>query len=56
MLETDKLEGIWKEHQSLLELLVHKDTEQIGPLIHHHLREDIHSLDFQENFSEYLKK
>lgn len=55
MLETDKLEGIWKEHQSILELLVHKDTERIGPLIHHHLREDIHSLDFQVNYSEYLK-
>lgn len=55
MLETDKLDGIWKEHQSILELLVHKDTERIGPLIHHHLREDIHSLDFQENYSEYIK-
>jgi GntR family transcriptional regulator, rspAB operon transcriptional repressor len=56
MLKTEKLEGIWKEHQSLLELMVHKETGKIGPLIHHHLREDIHSLDFQENFSEYLKK
>ncbi|OKP76143.1 transcriptional regulator [Paenibacillus sp. P3E] len=56
MLKTEKLEGIWKEHQTLLELLVHKETEKIGPLIHHHLREDIHSLDFQENFSEYLSK
>ncbi|MBW4084319.1 GntR family transcriptional regulator [Paenibacillus sp. S150] len=55
MQKTEKLEGIWKEHQALLELLVHKDTEKIAPLIHHHLREDIHSLDFQENFSEYLK-
>ncbi|UQZ35402.1 GntR family transcriptional regulator [Paenibacillus sp. PK3_47] len=56
MLEKQKLEGIWKEHQSILELLVHKDTERIGPLIHHHLREDIHSLDFQHNYSEYLKR
>ncbi|MEK5238805.1 GntR family transcriptional regulator [Paenibacillus sp. FSL L8-0470] len=56
MLKTEKLEGIWKEHQSLLELMVHKETGKIGPLIHHHLREDIHSLDFQENFSDYLKK
>ncbi|CQR57285.1 GntR family transcriptional regulator [Paenibacillus riograndensis] len=56
MLKTEKLAGIWKEHQSLLELMVHKETAKIGPLIHHHLREDIHSLDFQENFSEYLKK
>ncbi|MNY69036.1 hypothetical protein D3C86_2069050 [compost metagenome] len=56
MLKTEKLEGIWKEHQALLELMVHKETGKIGPLIHHHLREDIHSLDFQENFSEYLKK
>lgn len=56
MQTTEKLEGIWKEHQSLLGLIVHKETDKIGPLIHHHLREDIHSLDFQENFSEYLKK
>lgn len=56
MLKTDKLEEIWNEHQSILELMVQKETAKIGPLIHHHLREDIHSLDFQENFSEYLKK
>ena len=56
MQKNEKLEGIWKEHQSLLELMLHKETDKIGPLIHHHLREDIYSLDFQENFSEYLKK
>lgn len=56
MLKTEKLEGIWREHHSILELMVHKETGKIGPLIHHHLREDVHSLDFQENFSEYLKK
>jgi len=56
MLKTDKLEEIWNEHQSILELMVQKETAKIGPLIHHHLREDIHSLDFQENFSEFLKK
>lgn len=56
MLKSEKLEEIWKEHQVILELLVHKETEKIGPLIHHHLREDINSLELQKNFSEYLKK
>lgn len=55
MLKTEKLEGIWNEHKSILELMIHKDTANIDSLIHHHLREDINSLYFMENFSEYIK-
>lgn len=48
MLKSEKLEEIWKEHHLILELLVHKEIDQIGPLIHHHLREDINSLELQK--------
>ncbi|MDQ0192072.1 DNA-binding GntR family transcriptional regulator [Paenibacillus wynnii] len=55
MLRKEKLEAIYKEHQSILEYMMNKNTDKIDDLIHHHLREDINTLYLQENFSEYIK-
>ncbi|KGE18709.1 GntR family transcriptional regulator [Paenibacillus wynnii] len=55
MLRKEKLEAIYKEHQSILEYMMNKETDKIDELIHHHLREDINTLYLQENFSEYIK-
>lgn len=54
MLRKEKLEAIYKEHQSILEYMMHKEMDKIDDLIHHHLREDINTLYLQENFSEYI--
>ncbi|MDQ0045824.1 GntR family transcriptional regulator [Paenibacillus polymyxa] len=56
MLETGKLMGIWHEHQAMLEYMLNKETSKMDDLVHHHLREDIHSLDFLRKFADYIKK
>ncbi|RCX22552.1 DNA-binding GntR family transcriptional regulator [Fontibacillus phaseoli] len=56
MLEKGKLLQIWNEHQRMLEYMANKETAKIDDLVHHHLREDINSLEFLEKFSEYIKK
>lgn len=56
MLRKDKLAEIRSEHQQLLDLIVRGEREQIDGLLHHHLRSDIVSHDFQEPFAEYIKK
>ncbi|MEK3786354.1 GntR family transcriptional regulator [Paenibacillus sp. FSL K6-1230] len=56
MLESGKLMDIWHEHQTMLECMVNKDTSRIDDLVHHHLREDIRSLDFLRQFADYIKK
>ncbi|URJ58070.1 GntR family transcriptional regulator [Paenibacillus polymyxa] len=56
MLETGKLMGIWHEHQAMLEYMLNKETTKMDDLVHHHLREDIHSLDFLRKFADYIKK
>ncbi|MEK3947132.1 GntR family transcriptional regulator [Paenibacillus sp. FSL H7-0703] len=56
MLETGKLMGIWHEHQAMLESMLNKETTKMDDLVHHHLREDIHSLDFLRKFADYIKK
>ncbi|MDY8094916.1 GntR family transcriptional regulator [Paenibacillus polymyxa] len=56
MLETGKLMGIWHEHQAMLEYMLNKETTKMNDLVHHHLREDIHSLDFLRKFADYIKK
>lgn len=56
MLERGKLLQIWSEHQRMLEYMANKETEKIDDLVHHHLREDMNSLEFLEKFSEYIKK
>ncbi|AOK88325.1 GntR family transcriptional regulator [Paenibacillus polymyxa] len=56
MLETGKLIGIWHEHQAMLEYMLNKETTKMDGLVHHHLREDIHSLDFLRKFADYIKK
>ncbi|MGR6127424.1 GntR family transcriptional regulator [Paenibacillus sp. SER-28] len=56
MLETGKLIGIWHEHQAMLESMLNKETTKMDDLVHHHLREDIHSLDFLRKFADYIKK
>jgi len=55
MLKKEKLEGIYREHQSILEHMMNKEVDKVDDLIHHHLREDINTLYLQENFSEYIK-
>jgi len=55
MIRKEKLVEIHKEHQDILEFMIHKEMEKLDELIHHHLREDINSLYLQENFSEYIK-
>ncbi|MCK8488735.1 GntR family transcriptional regulator [Paenibacillus sp. MBLB2552] len=55
MLRKEKLVEIHKEHQTILELMIHKEMDKLDELIHHHLREDINSMYLQENFSEYIK-
>lgn len=55
MLRREKLVEIHKEHQTILELMMHKEIEKLDDLIHHHLREDINSMYLQDNFSEYIK-
>lgn len=54
MLRKEKLVEIHKEHQNILEFMMHKEMDKLDELIHHHLREDINSLYLQENFSEYI--
>ncbi|URJ45399.1 GntR family transcriptional regulator [Paenibacillus polymyxa] len=56
MLETGKLMGIWHEHQAMLEYMLNKESTKMDDLVHHHLREDIHSLDFLRKFADYIKK
>ncbi|WP_018750618.1 GntR family transcriptional regulator [Paenibacillus sanguinis] len=55
MLRREKLVEIHHEHQTMLELMMHKEMDQLDALIHHHLREDINSRYLQENFAEYIK-
>ncbi|GIP12263.1 GntR family transcriptional regulator [Paenibacillus macerans] len=55
MLRKEKLVDIHKEHQTILEMMMHKELDKLDELIDHHLREDINSRYLQENFSEYIK-
>ncbi|GJM73615.1 hypothetical protein HMSSN036_58310 [Paenibacillus macerans] len=55
MLRKEKLVDIHNEHQTILEMMMHKELDQLDELIDHHLREDINSRYLQENFSEYIK-
>ncbi|MEF2966790.1 GntR family transcriptional regulator [Paenibacillus sp. M1] len=56
MQKIGKLEEIWREHQLMLEYMVNQDTAKIDELVHHHLRDDMNSLEFINKFSEYIKK
>lgn len=56
MLERGKLLQIWGEHQSMLEHIANKNTEEIEALVHHHLRDDMNSLEFLTRYSDYIKK
>lgn len=55
MLKKDKLIEIHKEHQNLLEHIVIGDKESLVSIIHHHLRGDVESIYFKENFNDLLK-
>ncbi|MGS5020020.1 GntR family transcriptional regulator [Paenibacillus sp. JJ1683] len=56
MLEAGKLMEIWHEHQTMLEYMLNQDTSKMDDLVHHHLRKDIHSLEFLRQFAGYIKK
>nr|WP_249529587.1 GntR family transcriptional regulator [Paenibacillus brevis] len=56
MLERGKLLQIWGEHQSMLEYIANKNTEEIDALVRHHLRDDMNSLEFLDKYSDYIKK
>lgn len=56
MLKDEKLATIQQEHQQLLDYIVQGDTAGIDELLHHHLRADIDSMNFQEHFATYIKK
>ncbi|WNS44189.1 GntR family transcriptional regulator [Paenibacillus sp. MMS20-IR301] len=56
MLKDEKLTTIQQEHQQLLDYIMQGDTAGIDKLLHHHLRADIDSMNFQEHFAGYIKK
>ncbi|WP_305022491.1 GntR family transcriptional regulator [Paenibacillus lacisoli] len=56
MLKTEKLLEIQHEHQLMLNHLMQGEVEPIDELVHRHLRADIDSVDFQEEFADYIKR
>ncbi|ASA20202.1 GntR family transcriptional regulator [Paenibacillus donghaensis] len=56
MLKKDKLLDIHKEHQAMVQIILQGETLKIDDSVHHHLRADMDSLDFQEPYSHYIKK
>lgn len=56
MLRREKLMEIQLEHQQMLDHIVQGERDQLDELVHRHLRADIDSIDFQEQFAEYIKR
>ncbi|GMQ64052.1 GntR family transcriptional regulator [Vallitalea maricola] len=56
MLKEEKLTEILEEHQLILKYIIDGKTDKIEQLVHHHIRADVNSFYFQENFDEYIKK
>lgn len=55
MLKKDKLFEIHREHLLLLDHIVKGDKDALAQIIHHHLRGDVESIYFQDNFKNYLR-
>ncbi len=56
MMKKDKFTEILGEHERIVACLAQDQLEQIEDLLHHHLRADINSMYFSENYSEYIKR
>lgn len=56
MLKKDKLIEIHKDHKLIVTHLVNREIHKIDEIIHHHIRADVSSMYFQEQFNEYIKK
>lgn len=52
----DKLKKLLQEHQEILDCIVLGQKDKIDDLVYNHIRADINSLYFRENFMEYIKK
>ena len=55
MLKREKLSDILKEHQLILDYMAHQQVDKIDELVQQHLKDDINSLDFQMEFSKYIR-
>jgi GntR family transcriptional regulator, rspAB operon transcriptional repressor len=55
MLKKDKLIEIHSEHQLLLKHIVKGEKEELVQIIQHHLRGDVESIYFEDNFKNLLK-
>lgn len=56
MLKHEKMADLVKEHERLLDILSSGDASSIAELVEHHIRADIKSKYFLENFADYIKK
>jgi DNA-binding GntR family transcriptional regulator len=56
MLKESKLLEIYKEHENLLKLLLQGDTKSIKTLLDHHIRSDVDSTNFSEQFLGFIKE
>lgn len=56
MLKKEKLKEILSEHQLILDYMVKHRTENVDQLIQQHLKDDINSLDFKSEFSNFIQK
>ncbi|MGL1893117.1 MAG: GntR family transcriptional regulator [Spirochaetaceae bacterium] len=54
LLETDKLEILYKEHRDITDVLIEGDTTKIEEFINKHIKDDVKSDYFEQNFSEYI--
>jgi len=52
----DKLTKLLQEHGEILDCIALGQKEKIDDLVYHHIRADINSPYFRENFMEYIKK
>ncbi|NLI61207.1 MAG: GntR family transcriptional regulator [Clostridiales bacterium] len=51
----EKLRELLQGHQEILDCIVHGQKDRIDDLVYHHIRADINSPYFRENFMEYVK-
>ena len=55
MLKKEKLKEIQNDHEILVELLIKGETNKLEKLIDHHLKDDVNSAYFLDNFHAYVK-
>jgi DNA-binding GntR family transcriptional regulator len=54
-LKKEKLRELQKGHEEILECIISGEKDRIDQIIYHHIRADINSPFFRENFMEYIK-